>query len=1149
MTNLTKSHTRAVDRVSDNSLNVMDRTDFFGGRQKYHRDADGLYSPPLYLFDETDAEYDKFLVSGPIAPLADVEHGMGGTIKHFVTFAGSHERVCDFIQDRYGNTTNLVYTQATVGGQTVNLLQSVTDPSGRQILYTWANLGTAAQPAWRITQAQGPQYAVAYSYNADFNLSAATLDAGDASHLNRTTTFGYTSYSGQNGTESGLLSSVTDALGHSVSYTYALSSITSTVWVKTITEPGSGGSIVWTIGTSVTYGSIPFGVTANSNAGVGINVAVDTQLRKAFMSMNYGYLFQTTYDSANNVTVLTNHPTAWLPGQYITIQQSPSQVATYGPHGNVLTQSAFSDPTKPKVTTTYYNASQYFQKQSVTDLNGHTSAFIVGTNQGIDPTGVQATGNGNKGSVLYVQDAGYGVSTSPSYLKQFAYSYNSRGQKISETNLNGVVTQNSYGDQWGNLTQVVQDPHVNSGDSHLARTTSMSYDIAGFVLQTTDPMAQVSTFSYNIIGQPLTVSCPTTANIPAETISYGYATNGRAQSTTDNRGTTTIAYEAGNDRVASVTDPVTGTTSYAYGPAGERATMTLPGGGTWNYSFNTTFNLLSKDDPNSVGRMLTRITDDQGRAVDYWLDESGRPYLVRSNQAFDASLNLVTYMQTAYTYDNSTGSNLSTWLTSLANTWNYKNGQGQWLQSTLVQNAYTFDNAGQRLTNQITSAGTSRTEQYGYDELNRLKTVDYGDGQTQSYSFDAMGNRSSKQDSRTGTETYSYNASNMLLTRGANNYTNDSNGNVLAGGARTSIWDSQNRLVQCVNGVNTSTFVYDADGYRRQRTVNGAVTDFVLDSSMCIRERNHGTGACLATYLVGARGPEYRRDDTTGQVRWYLYDGIGSVLGETDPNGNVTSSRKYDVYGLVRGGTNPDGTSDHKFVGQLGHPSEDNTGLIYMRARYYDPQIGRFASEDTVRNGLNWFVYCTNNPTCLRDATGNAGELFMLIWSAAVALAANYGISLKLPRGIREIYMIYTLIEMLKAAQVQMDILNEAIITAGVWGDADALRVAKLVKVANKALEVLLAMIVVYEVVMLLGFLNYGEDASSEPIALYYPKDRRNSLQPPLLFSHVRIAVLSTRQEGLIAQRGWHSSPNRARDICNRALNRPIGLAYGVHET
>ena len=134
------------------------------------------------------------------------------------------------------------------------------------------------------------------------------------------------------------------------------------------------------------------------------------------------------------------------------------------------------------------------------------------------------------------------------------------------------------------------------------------------------------------------------------------------------------------------------------------------------------------------------------------------------------------------------------------------------------------------------------------------------------------------------------------------------------------------------NGGSTSSFVYAADGIRRKTTVNGTATDYVLDTSMFVRERRNGSN--IATYLVGGRGPEYRRDDVSGNVRWYLYDGLGSVIAEADPNGVVTSSRKYDVYGLVRGGVNPGGTSSHKFVGALGHPSEDNTGLIYMRARY-----------------------------------------------------------------------------------------------------------------------------------------------------------------------------------------------------------------------
>jgi RHS repeat-associated protein len=97
---------------------------------------------------------------------------------------------------------------------------------------------------------------------------------------------------------------------------------------------------------------------------------------------------------------------------------------------------------------------------------------------------------------------------------------------------------------------------------------------------------------------------------------------------------------------------------------------------------------------------------------------------------------------------------------------------------------------------------------------------------------------------------------------------------------------------------------------------------------------------------------------------------LGSVLGEVDPSGTVTSSRKYDVYGAVRGGVNPTGTSKHKFVGALGHPSEGETGLVYMRARYYDPMIGRFASEDSSGHGINWYLYCHDNPEFWGYVTG-----------------------------------------------------------------------------------------------------------------------------------------------------------------------------------
>ena len=214
-------------------------------------------------------------------------------------------------------------------------------------------------------------------------------------------------------------------------------------------------------------------------------------------------------------------------------------------------------------------------------------------------------------------------------------------------------------------------------------------------------------------------------------------------------------------------------------------------------------------------------------------------------------------------------------------------------------------------------------------------------------------------------------------------------------------WDSQNRMASCVYKGTTSTFKYGADGLRRQATVNGVVTDYAYDGQTLVQE-GFAAGGTLstakATYLQGPRGSECRIDETQqtegyyrfdaggaviknaqgqpivfgrGATKWYVYDGLGSVVGEVDVNGSLTSSPKYDVYGLVR--SNPGTASSAMgFVGSLGHLSEAGTGLIYMRARYYDPSLGRFFSQDPGKSGSNWFVYCDGNPVNKLDKTGKA---------------------------------------------------------------------------------------------------------------------------------------------------------------------------------
>lgn len=85
--------------------------------------------------------------------------------------------------------------------------------------------------------------------------------------------------------------------------------------------------------------------------------------------------------------------------------------------------------------------------------------------------------------------------------------------------------------------------------------------------------------------------------------------------------------------------------------------------------------------------------------------------------------------------------------------------------------------------------------------------------------------------------------------------------------------------------------------------------------------------------------------------------------------GTSSPSANFDVYGAVRGLIGQSGTK-HRFGGRLGHPSDDEIGLTYMRARHYDTQLGRFLSEDPASHGVNWYIYCLDNPVNAFDYTG-----------------------------------------------------------------------------------------------------------------------------------------------------------------------------------
>ena len=89
------------------------------------------------------------------------------------------------------------------------------------------------------------------------------------------------------------------------------------------------------------------------------------------------------------------------------------------------------------------------------------------------------------------------------------------------------------------------------------------------------------------------------------------------------------------------------------------------------------------------------------------------------------------------------------------------------------------------------------------------------------------------------------------------------------------------------------------------------------------------------------------------------------------------SLRKYDAWGNSRLNSAPSGF--HGYCGNLGHKEDPESGLTYMRARYYEPGTGRFISQDPARAGSNWYGYCSGNPSGKVDAQGTIDVPFHFI--------------------------------------------------------------------------------------------------------------------------------------------------------------------------
>ena len=312
---------------------------------------------------------------------------------------------------------------------------------------------------------------------------------------------------------------------------------------------------------------------------------------------------------------------------------------------------------------------------------------------------------------------------------------------------------------------------------------------------------------------------------------------------------------------------------------------------------------------------------------------------------------------------------------------------------------YSYDKNG-RILSQTDGINASNSRTYTYDGLGRLDTAFSDQWGLASYDYDAMGNLKEKifddwngtGTTRTVTNAYDT-ASNRIAssTDSANisyGFDYDARGNVTATGQLGFTYDladqptSMNGTAPNTGTVVNGSYVYDGNLKRVKSIVNGITRYNVYDLSgklIHVEELDNplttDVDESSQTDYLNAAGMTLAR--IKDNVFTYMHsDHLGSPAAGTDEDGNIVFTERYTPYGEAL--VNPAANDNQS--GFTGHIKDADTGLNYMQARYYDPNVGRFLSIDPVTfldtgnpNFFNRYTYAFNDPINVIDPTGMAG--------------------------------------------------------------------------------------------------------------------------------------------------------------------------------
>jgi RHS repeat-associated protein len=548
-------------------------------------------------------------------------------------------------------------------------------------------------------------------------------------------------------------------------------------------------------------------------------------------------------------------------------------------------------------------------------------------------------------------------------LNPTIYTYDAINRRLTMTDALGNLTQYQY-DPVGNLTKLTDanghatqyfyDPVNRPLQEIYADGLSrfFAHDNVSNLIKRTDQIGQVTNYTYNDLYFLTSRTYPSAIND-----TFTYDLSGRMLS--GQRGTwlDTFTYDGANRITQTVQNGHA--ISYIYNVPGRIRTLTYPG-----------------------GRVITEHTDARAR-MDHIDDVASPPPIVQ--YTYDLANNVL-----SRNYRNGTTSsfsyNANNWTTSMA----YNN------PATFEGFSYTYDNEGNKQFEQKTH-DSSHSECYAYDSTYRLISYKVGSlvgscvpapvTQT-SYNLDPVGNWTSKTTDGV-TQNRMHNATNELIKIDSTSLIYDDNGNLTNEGTYTYTYDEENRLTKATRNSASAVvgqYQYDALNRRVQKIANPAgtlsIVQYFYDDARIIEEQN-GAGITQATYVYGNYIDEVLTMNRGANTYYYHQNALGSVEAITDQTAAPVERYSYDAYGfatMTNGAFNPIppnawGTP-HSAIGNpwmfTGRQLDEETGLYYYRARYYDPVKGRFLQRDPLEylDGANLYEYGDDNPIRFGDPTG-----------------------------------------------------------------------------------------------------------------------------------------------------------------------------------